>query len=143
LNTNDATKPIDVEGVVPNGYARTPLKQVFSLVIKEGGVYQIGSQSTAGFSSLWRWLMDHARAPYSVTMESKYEELHGLQVIVHPPRAHLYRPPRPAQQAVTALGGFEQAMQVALEKNIGIRKGFIAVYFDPPEPLILDLLKGL
>jgi hypothetical protein len=109
MNTNDSSKPIDIEGVVPNGYARTPIKQVFSMRIKEGGIYQIGTQGSRGYSKLWRWLMDHARAPYSVTIESKYEELDGMQVIIHPPKAFPFRPPRPGQQA-------EGAMTLVLEE---------------------------
>lgn len=95
--TNTATTPIDIEGVVPNGYARTPLKLTFSLRIKSGGVYQMGTQSNAGYSKLWLWLMDNARFPYAVFMESKYDELDKRFVIVHPPRAFPYKPPRPGE----------------------------------------------
>lgn len=97
--TDDASIPIDIEGVVPNGYARTPMKQLFTMRIKEGGLYQIGGQNSQGFSKLWTWLMEHARHPYGVTMQSKYEELDNITVIIHPPRAYPYIPPRPGQPA--------------------------------------------
>ncbi|TXH15995.1 MAG: hypothetical protein E6R03_06315 [Hyphomicrobiaceae bacterium] len=103
LTTNSATLPIDIEGVVPNGYARTPLKQVFSLRIKSGGIYASGTQTKMSTNKLWKWLMDNARFPYAVRMESKYEELDGYYVIVHPPRNHPYQPPRPGQSGESVL----------------------------------------
>lgn len=103
MNTDDATQSPDVEGVVPNGYARTPLKQVFTMRIKSGGIYQIGSQSAADTSKLWRYLMENARLPYSIKMESKYLEADGYNVIVHPPRMFPYKPPRPGEAAEASL----------------------------------------
>jgi hypothetical protein len=97
LNTNDASTPVDIEGVVPNGYARTPLKLIWTLRIKSGGIYQIGSQSAADTSKLWMWLLDNARLPYSVKMESKYLEADNYNVIIHPPRMFPYKPPRPGE----------------------------------------------
>lgn len=99
--TNDASLPIDVEGVVPNGYARTPLKLMWSVRIGEGGVFQSGSQSDT--SKLWRWLMDNARMPYSVFMESKYLEADGYHVIVHPPRLFPYQPGTPGEKQKSAM----------------------------------------
>jgi hypothetical protein len=97
LCTDNASVPCDVEGIVPNGYARTPLKLMWSMRIKAGGIYQVGSQTAANSQKLWKWLMDNARLPYAVLMESKYESADGYSVIVHPPRMTPYKPPEPGQ----------------------------------------------
>jgi len=101
--TDNASVPVDVEGVIPNGYARTPLKQMWTLRIKAGGIYQASSQQSAGSTKLWKWLMDNARFPYAVRMDSKYEEADGYMVIIHPPRSFPYKPPRPGVQGESYL----------------------------------------
>lgn len=95
MRTDDSSVPVDVTGVVPNGYARTPLKQMWTMRVKSGGIYQSSSQQTQDSKTLWRWLMDNARFPYSVFMESKYDYADGYNVIIHPPRVFPYKPPRP------------------------------------------------
>ncbi len=95
--TNNASLSPDIEGVIPNGFARTPLKLIWTMRIKSGGIYQIGSKSAANTSKLWTWLMENARLPYSVRMESKYLEADNYNVIVHPARSFPYKPARPGQ----------------------------------------------
>jgi hypothetical protein len=81
-NRNDI--PIDVEGVVPNGYARTPFKMTFSMQIQAGGIFsRRGKLATS--DELMRWLLDSARQPGRVRMDSVYEMAHGWYVIIHPP----------------------------------------------------------
>ena len=83
--TNDNTIPVDIEGVVPNGYARTPYRLVFSMQIQAGGIYtRRGKSATAG--ELTRWLLDQARTAGYVNMTSVFEMAHGWKVIIHPPR---------------------------------------------------------
>jgi hypothetical protein len=85
LCTTDNTIPIDVEGVVPNGYARVPFKFVFTMQIQAGGIFsRRGKLATA--DELMRWLMDSARQPGRVRMDSVFEMAHGFHVIIHPPR---------------------------------------------------------
>lgn len=95
INTDDATQTPDIEGIVPNGYARTPLKLVWTMRIKSGGIYQGNAKTNS--SQLWAWLMENARFPFSVRMESKYLEADNYQVIVHPARLFPYKPPRPGE----------------------------------------------
>ncbi len=102
--TNNASTPIDIEGVIPNGYARTPLKQMWSFRIGEGGIYQGGAGTPShDTSKLYRWLMDNARFPYSVFMESKYIEADGYFVIIHPPRLFPYQPGTPSEKQKSAM----------------------------------------
>ena len=84
LCSNDNRIPIDVEGVVPNGYARVPFRMVFTMEVRAGGIYsRRGKLATSG--ELMRWLLDSARQPGRVRMDSVYEMAHGWYVIVHPP----------------------------------------------------------
>ncbi len=85
LCSNDSSVPIDVEGVVPNGFARVPFRMVFTMQVQAGGIFsRRGKAATAG--ELMRWLLDAARQPGRVRMDSVYEMAHGWHVIVHPPR---------------------------------------------------------
>jgi hypothetical protein len=97
LNTDTAGTPADVEGIVPTGYARTPLKLMWTMRIKAGGIYQVGNQTAVSSQKLWKWLMDNARFPFAVYMESKYESADGYHVAIHPPRQAPYRPGEPGQ----------------------------------------------
>ena len=83
--TNDNSIPVDIEGVVPNGYARTPYRMVFTMQVQAGGIYtRMGKTATAG--ELTRWLLDQARTAGYVNMDSVFEMAHGWKVIIHPPR---------------------------------------------------------
>jgi hypothetical protein len=83
--SKDNATPIDVEGVVPNGYARTPFKMIFTMQVQAGGVFsRRGKLATA--DELMRWLLDSARSPGRVRMDSVFELAHGWFVIIHPPR---------------------------------------------------------
>jgi len=83
--SNNNTIPIDIEGVVPNGYARTPFKMVFTMTIQAGGIFsRRGKLATSG--ELMRWLLDQSRIAGFVNMSSVYEMAHNWKVVVHPPR---------------------------------------------------------
>lgn len=92
MYTNDASIPIDIEGIIPSGYARTPLKLMWTMSIKSGGIFQVGGASAPNSITLWKWLIDNARYPYSVYMQSKFEAADGYHVIMHPPRMFPYKP---------------------------------------------------
>lgn len=83
--SNDNSVPIDIEGVIPSGYARTPYKMIFTLQIQSGGVYS-RQGDTATFGELTRWLLDESREAGSVRMDSVFELAHGWRVVIHPPR---------------------------------------------------------
>jgi hypothetical protein len=83
--SNENSVYVDVTGAVPNGYARTPFKMVFTMQIDAGGIYsRKGKTATSG--ELMRWLLDSARQPGRVKMTSVYEMAHGWFVVIHPPR---------------------------------------------------------
>jgi hypothetical protein len=85
INSDDNSVPIDIEGVVPSGYARTPFKMVFTMQVQAGGIYsRKGKNASSG--ELVRWLLDASRQPGRVKMTSVYELAHNWHVIIHPPR---------------------------------------------------------
>lgn len=108
INSNDASTPIDIEGIVPNGYARSPFKMMWSMRVKAGGIYG-GRGKTVSADELMRWLLAHARYPFKVEMRSVYEMAHGFDVIIHPARMFPYAPARLGR-------GEEAALTLVLEE---------------------------
>lgn len=100
LCTEDNAIPIDVEGVVPNGFARTPFKLLWTMQVQGGGVFSRRGQGVSA-DALMRWLLDSAREPARVRMDSVYELAHGYHVIIHPARMFPFkaRHGRNAEQA--------------------------------------------
>lgn len=82
---NDNSVPIDIEGIVPNGYARVPYKMVFNMSIQAGGIFSRRGKMVSA-DELTRWLLDESRIAGYVRMDSVYELAHGWKVIIHPPR---------------------------------------------------------
>lgn len=107
--SNDNSVPVDIEGVVPNGYARTPYKMVFTMQVQAGGINtRRGKTTSAG--ELFRWLLDESRVAGYVNMHSVYEELHGWRVIIHPPRM---LPISPKKGNVPETGSLSLSLQEA------------------------------
>ncbi|HEY6021109.1 MAG TPA: hypothetical protein VIY48_14735, partial [Candidatus Paceibacterota bacterium] len=76
---NDNTIPIDIEGIVPSGYARTPFKMVFTMKIQAGGIFSRRGKSVSS-GELVRWLLDASKQPGRVKMTSVYELAHNWNV---------------------------------------------------------------
>jgi hypothetical protein len=83
LVCNDNSVPIDIEGVVPNGYARTPFKLFWTMQIQAGSVYSRRGKN-ASAEEMFRWLLDASRQPGRIHMTSVYNMAHNFYVIVHP-----------------------------------------------------------
>lgn len=82
--------PVDILGVMPNGYARSPYKMVWTLRCKADNIISRGRIVKPDM--LMRWLLDSARFPGRVEMLSQYELAHKFFVIIHPPRMFPYKP---------------------------------------------------
>jgi hypothetical protein len=91
----DNTLPVDVVGVVPNGYARVPYKMVWTLRCRADNISSRGRLVKP--DEMMRWLLDNARFPGRIEMQSQYELAHKFFVIVHPPRMFPYKPAQNGQ----------------------------------------------
>jgi hypothetical protein len=85
LETATCTKPPDIQGMAPNGYARTPFRQVFTLRIKAGDSYNPDGSKGVDANKLMRWLIDVARDAGRVRMSSSHPLLDNYFVIIPPP----------------------------------------------------------
>jgi hypothetical protein len=95
ISSSDNTKPVDIKGVIPNGYARSPYKMVWTLRCRADNVTSRGRLVKPDI--LMRWLLDNARFPGRLEMQSQYELAHKFFVIVHPPRMFPYKPAQNGQ----------------------------------------------
>lgn len=93
--SSDNTQPVDVLGVIPNGYARAPYKMVWTLRCRADNVTSRGRIVKP--DALMRWLLDNARYPGRIEMQSQYELAHKYFVIIHPPRMFPYKPAQNGQ----------------------------------------------
>jgi hypothetical protein len=87
--------PVDVQGVIPNGYARTPYKMVWTMRCRADNITSKGRLVKPDV--LMRWLLDNARHPGRLEMRSQYELAHKFYVIVHPPRMFPFKPAQNGQ----------------------------------------------
>ena len=83
--SNDNTVPINVEGVIPNGFARSPFKLIWTMQVQAGGIYSRRGKAPTS-DELMKWLLDESRFAGFVNMSSVYNMAHGFKVIMHPPR---------------------------------------------------------
>lgn len=95
INSSDNTAPVDILGVVPNGYARVPYKMVWTLRCRADNIMSRGRVVKP--DELMRWLLDSARYPGRLEMRSQYELAHKFFVIIHPPRMFPYKPAQNGQ----------------------------------------------
>lgn len=93
--SSDNTVPVDIRGVVPNGYARAPYKMIWTLRCRADNITARGRLVKPDI--LMRWLLDNARFPGRIQMKSQYQLAHDFYVIVHPPRMFPYKPAQNGQ----------------------------------------------
>lgn len=95
INSSNNRLPVDILGVIPNGYARSPYKMVWTLRCKADNITSRGRLVKPDI--LMRWLLDNARYPGRIEMLSQYELAHKFFVIIHPPRMFPYKPSQNGQ----------------------------------------------
>jgi hypothetical protein len=76
--TDDSSKPPDISGVVPTGFARSDFRIVWNMRIVTG-------KGATDADKLDDWLLEAASFPGRVHMTSKWRHLHDYYVIVAPP----------------------------------------------------------
>jgi len=90
LQTDDQLVPPDITGFVPNGFARSPMRKIFSLSAKVDNVTVNGKKQTA--SQVLNWLEEAATMAFPITMSSKHPQLDGYyNVIIAPPNIYPIR----------------------------------------------------
>lgn len=90
IRCGDNASPPMVEGVVPNGFARTPFKIVWTVRCRADNITSRGRLVKP--DTLMRWLLDSARFPGRIQMTSQWELAHNFFVVIHPPRMFPYKP---------------------------------------------------
>lgn len=101
IRSSDNTVPVDILGAIPNGYARSPYKMVWTLRCKADNITSRGRLVKPDI--LMRWLLDNARFPGRIEMLSQYQLAHKFFVIVHPPRMFPYKPAQNGQAEESVL----------------------------------------
>lgn len=92
INTSDVNTPIDVQGVVPNGFGRIPFRNLYNLRCKAGFEYTPTGKKAISPDELLAWIRKIAQFPGKVMTESIYNQLDELSVIVSPPQVYISSP---------------------------------------------------
>lgn len=87
LYTENQLIPPDISGIVPNGYARSPMRKTFQIEAKINNVTVNGKKQLA--RDVINWLEEASESAYPITMHSKFEQLNDYyNVIIAPPNIH-------------------------------------------------------
>jgi hypothetical protein len=85
MNTSDASIPVDLQGIVPNGFGRVPFRNIINMRAKAGRIYTPTGKKAITPDELLTWLRDAARFPGRITSRSRYALLNDLRVVISPP----------------------------------------------------------
>jgi hypothetical protein len=84
IQTDDQLVPPDITGFVPNGFARSPMRKIFSLECKVNNVTVNGKVQKA--KDVITWLEEASQSAFPISMKSSYWQLDGYDnVIIAPP----------------------------------------------------------
>jgi len=86
IRTDDSTKPPDIRGVVPNGFARSPMRKIFTLeaTVKDTSVN--GKVQKA--RELLMWMEEASQSAYPIHIQSAYPDLDDHDCIMAPPNMY-------------------------------------------------------
>lgn len=85
MNTSDVNTPVDIQGIVPNGFGRVPFRNVVNMRVRAGRMYTPRGRKAISPDELLAWLSDASQFPGKITTTSRYALLHDKRVIVSPP----------------------------------------------------------
>lgn len=87
LYTDNYLIPPDVTGIVPNGFARSPMRKIFSIEAKVSNISINGKKQMA--KDVINWLEEAAESAFPITMHSKFEQFNDYyNVIIAPPNIY-------------------------------------------------------
>jgi len=90
IQTDDQLVPPDITGIVPNGFARSPMRKTFILEADVRNVTVNGKPQKA--ADVINWLEEASESAFPIVMESKYGQLDGYwNVIIAPPNIYPIR----------------------------------------------------
>ncbi len=95
LQTDTATTPPDVKGIVPSGHARGAFKWTWNFTVTTGGGKGRNKVDRDEFDA---WLTEAGRTPGRIKMTSTWHSLHNYDVVIAPPRMRAIRPPTKNKQ---------------------------------------------
>jgi len=88
--TDNYQTPIDVSGVVPNGFARSPMRKIFSFEADVRNITVNGKKQAA--KDVIRWLEEVSESAFTISMDSKFEQLDDhYDLIIAPPSIYPIR----------------------------------------------------
>lgn len=85
MQTNDASNPPVVRGVIPSGFARVPFRRTWTMRVLAGDIFTPAGTKATDPNDLIDWLYSAASYPGKVIMYSIYNVAHEFFVIVAPP----------------------------------------------------------
>jgi hypothetical protein len=84
MMTDNYLTPIDITGVVPNGFARSPMRKIFTFEADIRNITVNGKKQNA--KDVIRWLEEVSDNAITISMKSKFEQLDDhYDVIIGPP----------------------------------------------------------
>lgn len=90
IHTDDQLVPVDISGIVPNGFARSPVRKIFAFEADVRNITVNGKPQKA--KDVILWLEEASESAFPITMNSKYEQLDGYyNVIIAPPNIYPIR----------------------------------------------------
>ena len=95
LQTDTATTPPDIKGIVPSGHARGAFKWTWNFTVTTGGGKGRNKVDRDEFDA---WLTEAGRTPGRIKMTSTWHSLHNYDVVIAPPRMRAIRPPTKNKQ---------------------------------------------
>lgn len=83
METDDQLVPPIIRGVVPNGFARSPTRRIFSFTVESKNATYNGHIQKA--RDVIEWIEEASESAYPIILESNYDLLDGYRVVVAPP----------------------------------------------------------
>jgi hypothetical protein len=85
LQTNNNLVPPIIRGIIPNGFARSTFRTIWSIRISVGDIIAPDGSKPVNPEEFYSWLMEVAQQPRKIRMTSVHNLLHNKNVIIAPP----------------------------------------------------------
>lgn len=89
LHTDDQLVPPDIRGIIPNGFARSPMRKIFTLEAKVRNTSVNGKVQSV--KDLLAWMEEASQSAYPIHIFSAYDEIDDHDCILAPPNMYPVR----------------------------------------------------